>query len=399
MKLSGNYVALWITGFAGIAMGLFYHMQLWQMGADGLSVVSHTTPFWDFNNLWSGGYFARIGNVDWLFDPDIYRRQMRFILGEAIPDQEWSYPPSMLLVGVPLSVLPIFPAYILWTGGTVALLHFALRPYQLAPLAHWAIILSPAIFINGLFGQNGALLAALMLAGLFHLRTHPVFAGICFGLMTIKPQYGILLPVLLIASGNWKAFIWAAITGLLLFVLTAWAFGFDVWLKFMEFTRPMMTSIMEAPYIQPYHTNAIPVFVFARALGADIVQSYGVQAGISAVAIMLTYWYWRPSSPVSGRQRIALTCVLAILVTPYAYTYDMVIICAAMIMFFNRPPALSYVLILIPLWLFPLYSHILAALYRVNIGAVVIGGILLVLMMHWKRQNQKPVGVSSEPSA
>lgn len=370
----------WITGILGIAMGAFYHIQLWQFGADGLSIVSHTTPYWDFNNLWSGGYFARHGHIAWLFDLDSYRLHMRELLGATIPNQEWSYPPSMLLLGVPFSLIPILPAYILWTASSILLLHFALRQFQLPLIVHLALLFSPAVFINALLGQNGALLAALMLIGLYQMRTRPVLAGICFGLMTIKPQYGLLLTVLLIASGNWKTFLWAAVTGGSLFLITALAFGMEVWLNFLSFTRPMMTAIMEAPFIQPYHTNAIPVFVFARALGANLPIAYGVQIVISLGAIIATWFIWRKNSPLTHTRRIALTCVLTILATPYAYTYDMVIICIAMVLFFQKPPSLTKILLLAPLWLFPLYCHILAALYQVNIGALVIGGVLVIMV-------------------
>ncbi|MBN9273748.1 MAG: DUF2029 domain-containing protein, partial [Mesorhizobium sp.] len=83
-----------------------------------------------------------------------------------LPDQEWSYPPSVLLFGAPLAALPILPAYLIWTFGTVFCLWLAVRPLKIGPVAELAIVLSPAVMINAIFGQNGALTAALLLGGL-----------------------------------------------------------------------------------------------------------------------------------------------------------------------------------------------------------------------------------------
>ena len=41
-------------------------------------------------------------------------------------------------------------------------------------------------------------------------------------------------------------------------------FGFDSWMLFYEKTRPLMASIMEAPYPQLYHANALTVFICAQ---------------------------------------------------------------------------------------------------------------------------------------
>lgn len=386
-----------IIGLIGIIAGGFYYVQLWTLGTDGLSPISSTTPYWDFNNLWAGSRFAVEGNSDWLFNPGNYQRQMQNLLGGNIPLQEWSYPPAMLLLGAPFAMLPIFPAYILWTLATLLALHFSLRLFQLPLIYHLSAMLSPAVFINATFGQNGALIAAMLLAGLFLAPKRPVLAGILFGLMTIKPQFGLLVPVVLITSGNWRAFFSAAVTGLALVVLTGWSFGFDVWLNFLSYTRPMMTGIMEAPYPQPYHTNAVPVFVFARAIGAGLTQAYIMQGLVSLLAALFVIKLWRSQTSIDENRRIALTCVATMLATPYAYTYDMVAVSVAIIIFLATSKFSAWQPLLAPLWLFPLYGHVLVALYQVNIGAVIIGAILVLLAGAWRRNPEllKPGNVAN----
>jgi len=122
----------------GLAIGAFYHVALWDLGDDGFSAVSKRLPYWDFTNLWAGSRIALEGNVAALFDVDAYRAALRAMFSPDLPDQEWSYPPSMILFGAPLAALPILPAYLLWTFGTIALLHFAIRPLRLPALVHLA---------------------------------------------------------------------------------------------------------------------------------------------------------------------------------------------------------------------------------------------------------------------
>ena len=50
-----------------------------------------------------------------------------------------------------------------------------------------------------LFGQFGLLLAALFVGALRALPTRPMLAGVLIGVLTIKPQLGLLLPMLLSA--------------------------------------------------------------------------------------------------------------------------------------------------------------------------------------------------------
>ncbi|MBL4871204.1 MAG: DUF2029 domain-containing protein, partial [Robiginitomaculum sp.] len=191
----------------GMLVGITLYGQVWFFDENGFSIVTKTTPYWDFNNLWSGSRMALDGHVNWLFDADLYREELRRRIHPEIPNHEWSYPPSLLLIGAPLALLPEFSAYILWTLATIGLLFMAVRSLELPKHITLAIVLCPAVFINAAYGQNGALTAGLLIAGLSLARKKPVLAGICFGVLTIKPQLGVLIPFFLLASGNWRAII------------------------------------------------------------------------------------------------------------------------------------------------------------------------------------------------
>ncbi len=64
----------------------------------------------------------------------------------------------------------------------------------------------PMVFTNTLVGQNGFLTAALIGGTLYLMPVRPVLAGICLGLLSYKPQYGLLFPIVLIAAAQWRVF-------------------------------------------------------------------------------------------------------------------------------------------------------------------------------------------------
>ena len=167
-----------------------------------------------------------------------------------LPTHEWSYPPSIILFGAPLALMPVLPAYLVWTFGTVVLLHLAIRPLRLPTVLHLATLASPAVFINAMFGQNGALTAALLIGGMLAAPKRPIFAGVLFGLLTVKPHLGILIPFCLIASHNWRAFVGQLSTASAFCRRDGDSLRFRRLGAFLVETRPLMTAIMEAPYPQ-----------------------------------------------------------------------------------------------------------------------------------------------------
>ncbi|WP_084636674.1 glycosyltransferase family 87 protein [Mesorhizobium sp. WSM3626] len=360
----------------GILIGLRYHLGLWTSDERGLSVVSHGMPYWDFTNLWAGGRMALDGHVAFLFDVDSYRATLRRMFSPDLPNQEWSYPPSILIFGAPLALLPIFPAYLVWTLGTVFCLWLALRPLQLGKAAEAAVLFCPAVLINAAFGQNGALTTALLIGGLAAVPKRPVLAGLLFGLLTVKPHLGILVPFCLLANGNWRAIVAAALSSSALFVLTGLLLGSEVWTLFWTETRPLMTAILEAPYPQPYQSNAATMFFLARASGLGLTAAYALQAIATVAAIATAIWIWLPSRRVEHRERVVLTAVLATLATPYGYSYDTIGLAVAVAYLFSTRNAMPRVFLAL-IWLYPTIAHL------VNNAGLGIGVLVPLFLSAW----------------
>ena len=76
------------------------------------------------------------------------------------------------------------------------------------------------------------MLLGLFGAALLTLTKRPIVSGILFGCLAYKPQFALVIPVALLAAGQWRAIAAAAGTVIALVAVTSLAFGWDIWLAF-----------------------------------------------------------------------------------------------------------------------------------------------------------------------
>ena len=169
----------------------------------------------DFIAFWSASWLALQGHA-----ADAYQvaRIVEAHKGVA-PTLEtinlWPYPPTFFLLIWPLALLPYPLAYALFMLLTFAGL--AVVVYRIAPRRETLVLLLAfsGVFINAINGQNGFLTASMLGLGLLSLERRPWLAGVCFGLLTLKPHLGLLLPLALLCSGSWKTIFTAALVAVL----------------------------------------------------------------------------------------------------------------------------------------------------------------------------------------
>ena len=77
------------------------------------------------------------------------------------------------------------------------------------------------------------------------LDTRPITAGVLIGLLTVKPQLGILFPFLLIASGRWKVFFMAAVTAIALCSRSIAIGGLDGWQDYITKALPLQREVLQ----------------------------------------------------------------------------------------------------------------------------------------------------------
>lgn len=340
---------------SALLLSLGMYSNVWNIGPNGLSEFSEGTPYWDFSNLWSGSRMALQGQIGFLFDVDQYRATLRAMFHPDMLNQEWSYPPSILLIGVPISLLPIFWSYVVWTFGTIICLHFAVKSANLPLFAHLAVLAAPSVIVSATFGQNGSLTGALLIGGLMAMRARPVLAGVLFGILTIKPQLGILLPVCIIASFNIRCLISAGLTTIAIALLTGVFFGFDVWPHFFTDTRAIMTEVLQFSFPYPYQINQFTYFVLCRSLGLGLTASYIVQGIATLACIIAVFYLWWPANRVDHLSKVSLTAMMSIMATPYGYSYDTVPFSFALAVWYLRAPSPNNMVFAI-MWLVPLMT-------------------------------------------
>lgn len=256
-----------------------------------------------------------------------YAEHQERLGAEDPPFWPYLYPPAFLFIAIPLAGLPYLAAWLAFMGGGLAL--YAAAMQRLAPGA-FALLLTlafPPVLTNFLHGQTGFLIAALFAGGLhFLFGGRPILAGLAFGLIAIKPQYGVLLPIALAAGGHWRTFAAAAATVAAGVAAPTLIFGAEVWPPFFETMRAARVEILEAGAIGFEKIQS--VFSQARMLGAPVFLAYSAQALVLLAAGFFAARLWRGTATpeIKGAGLI----ILAIIATPYAVDYDLVILAPAL---------------------------------------------------------------------
>lgn len=300
-----------------------YGAMTWRNFPASLTAPNGTLVVRDFVDFWGAARAVREGHAALPFHPAAFHRWLHARFAPAWDVNTWSYPPSFLLLLLPLGFLGLLPAFGLWLAGTLTLLFGVLRRLGIGAVPALAVLASPAAAETLLDGQNGALTASLLAGGFGLLERSPVAAGALFGVLTIKPQLGLLVPVALLAARQYRAVAAAAVTAAALAGLSALVLGAGSWSGFFAATRPYMTHLLVlSGHRQLYQLMMPTPFMAARVSGAGIALAAGLQAVVTALAAGTMWWLW--SRPAPPALRLALSLTLVLLATPFAYDYDMI---------------------------------------------------------------------------
>ena len=183
----------------------------------------------------------------------------------------------------------------------------------------------PAAIWNVTAGQNGFLTAALIGGTLGLLERHPALAGICLGLLTYKPQFGLLFPIVLIADRRWLTIAVAALVALLLAALSWLAFGSASWAAFVHWAPISNRVLIDQGALDWYRLQS--VFALVRAHGGSETLAWIVQGVLTLLLAVGLAWLWK--SRVAFELKAAALAAGALLATPYLFMYDLVVLAVA----------------------------------------------------------------------
>lgn len=294
--------------------GLLSGIWIWR--PDGLGIPT------DFVNVWAAGKLALQGHPALAWDWDVQRQVELDLLQQDFPGYfAWHYPPPFLFVAAFLAQFPYAIAFAAWTYASFI-------PYALAMRAivgrGFGLLLAagfPALFSNVLVGQNGCLTAALVGGTLYLLPVRPVLAGVCLGLLTYKPQYGLLFPIVLIASQRWTAFVSASITAIVLVLTSSLAFGIESWHAFFHWLPTFSQAFLTEGKATWWKLQSL--FSLVRYFGGSETLGWTFQWVLTAAVAVVLVTLWR--SPVRYSLKAAALAVGLLLTTPYLFMYDMTV--------------------------------------------------------------------------
>ncbi len=246
-------------------------------------------------------------------------------------DLPFAYPPSMFLVIWPLALLPPAAAELVWLGASLGAIVWAYR--DRGQDARWSAAtavfaaIAPSTLAALYHGQVSLLVAACLIGGWRLVARRPVLAGVLFGLATVKPQLGFLVPIALVSGGYWRAILTAALTMGLTVLASGFAFGWSTWTGLPAALAALSHFAAHIPGFDPLCPN---ISAALRALGAGPhVAAVGQAFTAAGAAITVWFAFRRGVTPLA----VALLMTGTYLATPYAVYYDL--------------PMLSYALLLV----------------------------------------------------
>jgi Glycosyltransferase family 87 len=230
----------------------------------------------------------------------------------------WTYPPQFDLLVALLALLPLGVAYSLFTAGTLVAYLMTLRRLGGESFAPVLIVLFPAICITIACGQNGFLTATLIGLTCLGFQRRRALAGLPLGLMIIKPHLAIAFAVYTLVTRRWSTALVAIATVVTTSALATILLGPEVWLAFLGGMREARIFLEHGYYplfrmISPYaalHSFGFPAMI---AIAAQVlVAAFSLSVVCLAVYRRLEF-----------RQSLGLTAIASLLISPYAYDYDL----------------------------------------------------------------------------
>jgi hypothetical protein len=280
----------------------------------------------DFVNVWSAGRLVIEGHAAQAYDWDIQKQVQIAVLGQSYSGNfAWHYPPPFLFVATLLAHFPYAVAFIGWVVASLVPYLAVMRAIVGRPFGLLLAAAFPVVLTNALVGQNGFLTASLIGGTLYLMPVRPVLAGICLGLLSYKPQYGLLFPLVLIAASQWTVFVTAAIVATALALLSWFAFGTESWQAFFHW-MPMFSQAFLTEGRAPWGKMQ-SVFALVRYFGGAEQLAWGFQWIMSGAVAVLLALMWR--SRISYSLKAAALVTGTLLITPYLFLYDLMVLAIA----------------------------------------------------------------------
>src|SRR3979409_134617 len=193
-----------VRGYSLILLGICaIAVAGWIALSDGLIDRNGKPIGTDFSHVSAAGARTLEGRPAEAYVPSLqYAAEKAVFGGREVPFYGWHYPPFFFAVAVAVAAFPYAWGLAIWLAASFAAYLAAMR--AILPRTDPLLIAAafPAVFVNLGHGQNVFLTAALLGGALHLLDRRPWLAGVLIGGLAYKPQFGVLIPVALLAGGG-----------------------------------------------------------------------------------------------------------------------------------------------------------------------------------------------------
>jgi hypothetical protein len=305
----------------GFTLGVLYLMFLvgsatqgyWLIDALGRPIAN------DFVNVYAAGKLTLQGTPAAAYDWAIHKEAEFAAVGYQFDGYyNWPYPPTFLFPAAALALLPFLPAALAWFALTLPLYVVTMRAIIGERCGSFLACGFAGVVWTLAAGQNGFLTAALIGGVLFLLDRRPVLAGILLGLLTYKPHFGILFPLVLLLDRRWQVITAATLTALVIALAALLAFGVEPWRAFVEQVLLTGDVVFREGRAGLFKQQAMLGFV--RYLGGPMALAWTLHGLLVAACAVAVCYVWRRVS--TYEIKAAALGAATLLVTPYLYMYD-----------------------------------------------------------------------------
>ena len=388
----------WLTpsrmrGYSAVLLAAYLIASiLWIALANGLVDRNNKPLGTDFSNVYAAGMLASNGKPDVAYDWPSEHAVEKAIFGRDVGFYSWLYPPQFLLVAAILALVPYGWALALWMATTLSAYIAIIRVILPQPTAVLVALAYPAVFVNLLHGQNGFINAALLGGALLLLDRRPITSGVLIGLLAYKPQFGVLIPLMLLATARWTVLAAASATVLAACTVTLSMFGTKVWVAFAASTTLTRHVVLEAGSTGWEKIQSI--FSAVRMWGGGVDLAYMAQGALALGVAAGLIWLWRSEAAVD--LKASALAVAALIATPYVLDYDLMILAVAIAFYVRHGLARGFhnfeLSLLAFAWIAPLLSRPLAKATGIPLGLTAQIVLFIMALCRARREVAQPYG-------
>ena len=332
----------------------------------------------DFLSFWAASHLALSGHAAAAYNVTAHAAAERAAVPNETLYYAFFYPPTFLLLCLPLAALPYLASLAGWLLATFLPLFACLR--RLLP-QRWAVlpILSfPGVLLNAGQGQNGFLSGACFGGGMLLLERWPLLAGLCLGALVFKPHLLPVVPIALLAARRWSALVGVVLSSLGLCVASWAILGESAWRGFLR-VAPLARATLDRGFVEPWKMQS--VFAAVRVLDGSLLLAYAAQAAVAlaAVAVLWPVVARRPG----GRAEGAMLVTATMLCTPFLLDYDLVCLALPLAWLTAEAQRTGWrpweKTVVLAAYALPLLARPLAMGPHLPVAPLVVGCLLLVL--------------------